>query len=372
MSSPVPQGSADDGPRPLLVIPAHDNDRFWRLAYLQDGRRIVTVADGGTVKVWNLENGGQEGKSMKHESRFMTDLAVTWDGTKIISSDRSGKVKVWDVESHEFVQVWTCTGIPKIAISPDDQFVAIGGWTVVKIYSMEGGRVNRSMDVRDLDKFMKCMSFSPNGDKLACGIDCDIHVYDVKTGALILGPLKGHNRDTTCVLWSRDGNRLFSASGDKKIRCWNAQTGEQIGHPWIGHTNIVYSLSLSPDGSILASASEDRTVRFWDATTGDPIGQHLRHGKRVSDVSFSPSGEFVASIDIEKICLWRVPWFSSATLPGIDDIEILSGLAPSYATTSTTSSRCTLNTISFLFDLLAKSGTTVSAVRPPVYHLTML
>ncbi|KAG6382182.1 quinon protein alcohol dehydrogenase-like superfamily [Boletus reticuloceps] len=308
-------GSVNDGPWPLQVIPAHDDDTFVRLAYLPDGRRVVTGSEDGTVKVWNLENGGQEGTSMEHERGCMNGLAVTRDGTKIISSDEEG-IKVWDVESHKLVREWTCSeGYPEIAISPDDQFVAVGNQTVVKIYSMEGGHVNQSIDV---DAFIRSMSFSPNGDKLACGINHDIQVYDVRTGALILGPLKGHNRDIKRVLWSRDGDRLFSASGDKTIRCWNSDMGEQIGHPWASHSEEVYFLSLSPDGSILASASEDKTVRFWDATIGDPIGQHLHHDGSVRVVSFSPSGEFVASVSGGKLHLWQVPWRSSVTLPGID------------------------------------------------------
>ncbi|KAG6382173.1 quinon protein alcohol dehydrogenase-like superfamily [Boletus reticuloceps] len=309
MLSPVPQGSVNDGPRPLLVIPVHDDDLFLRLAYLPDGRRVVTGSLGGTVKVWNLENGGQEGTSMEHESGPITSLAVTRDGTKIISGDEEGRIKVWDVESHKLIREWPCSRrSTKIAISPDDRFVAVG-YRTVKIYSMEGEQVNQSIDVGDV----WCMSFSPNGDKLACGsIGSNIHVYDVKTGALILGPQEGHSHDIHCVLWSRDGSRLFSPSYENMmILLWNAETGEQIGHPWKGHTGGIHTLSLSPDGSILASASWDKTVRFWDATTGDPVGQHLRHDKRVLDVSFSPSGEFVASTDEKKIYLWRVPWWES-------------------------------------------------------------
>ncbi|KAF8120856.1 quinon protein alcohol dehydrogenase-like superfamily [Boletus edulis] len=257
MSSAVPQGSVNDGSRPLLVISAPDNNYFWELAYLPDGRRVVTGADGGAVKVWNLENGGQEGTSMEHKSGCIFKLAVTRDGTKIISSDEEGCVKVWDVESHKLVRDGDSPGLP-----------------------------SRQMI---------------NSLRLA----------DVKTGALILGPLKGHNRNINYVLWSRDGSKLFSASYENTIHFWHAETGERIGHPWASHTNSVYSLSLSPDGSILASASEDRTVRFWDATTGDPIGRHLRHDESVRVVSFSPSGEFVVSIDNEKIYLWRVPWWQS-------------------------------------------------------------
>ena len=310
MASVTPHQADNDRPQPRLVIPTHDSG-IWRLAYyLPDGRRVVTGSDDGTVKVWNLEEGEQEGTSMKHD-REICGLAVTLDGTKIISGDGDRKIKVWDVESHELVKEWThLEGCPGIAISPDGRLIAAGDRAVV-IYSMEGRQVS-SIKV---DDGVWSLCFSPDGKKLACGTDDDIRVYDVDTGRLqvVRGPLMGQRHWVRDVLWSRDGSRLFSASNDGTIRCWNSDTGEQIGHPWTGHTGSIRSLSLSPDGSILASASWDKTVCFWDAITGSPIGQHLQHDKPVDAVRFSPSGESVASLGWGgTIYLWRVPWLNSA------------------------------------------------------------
>ena len=309
MSSVTPHRSDNDGPQPRLVISTHDTC-IWKLEYLPDGRRVVTGSGDKTVRVWNLENGEQEGTSMEHESGIR-NLAITQDGTKSISSDEGGEIKVWDIESHELVKEWThpeC--FPEIAISPDDRLIAVGSHAVT-IYTMAGGRVNHSIEV---GKAIWSMCFSPDGTKLAWGTDGDIRVYDVGDGTLelVLGPLKSHqdsSRDGD-VLWSRDGSRLSRANNT--IRCWNSDTGAQIGHPWTGHTNYIRSLTLSPDGSTLASASFDSTIRFWDTSTGNPIRQHLQHDKPVNAVRFSPSGEFVASLRWDgEIYLWRVPWLDS-------------------------------------------------------------
>ena len=344
MSSVTPQQSDGNQPQPHLVISAH-NGINRRAAYLSDGR-VVASSDSRTVKVWNVENGEQEGTSMDHEG-LICGLAATRDGTKIITSDQDGEIEVWGVESHKLVKKWIHPeSWPGIAISPDDRLIAVGDWAVV-IYTIEG-KVNRSIEVGDKVWFT---SFSPDGKKLACGTWSDIRVYDVDHGTLSICPLV-HRYATRCVLWSHDGSRLFSGSDDKTIRCWNSETGKQIGHPWTGHTGNILSLSLSPDGSILASASRDRTVRLWDPTTGNPIGQHLQHVDAVLTVCFSPSGDSVASGGLDgKIYLWRVPWLNpikdlvitpfmcvfkflvltvfqaGPTLPGIE--YVLRGVSPS-------------------------------------------
>ena len=293
-----------DAPRPQLAI-SGDGKPITQIAYLPDGR-LVTGSESGAVRIWNLQSEEQEGTPMEHVDEI-TSLAVALDGSKIISSDDGGEISVWDVESHKLVKAWSHQeGYPEVAISPNDWLIAAGGDTV-GIYTMEGEQVN-SFYVNDVFS----LSFSPDGNKLACGTKNDIRVYDVKTGTLVLDPLKGHKYRIRSVLWSRDGSRLFSASPDGTIRCWNYSTGEQVGQPWTGHTDWISSLSLSPDGELLASASLDKTVRFWDTARGHPIGQHVRHNTYVKSVCFSPLGEFVASGDDEgNIYLWRVPQVSS-------------------------------------------------------------
>ncbi|KAI9573275.1 quinon protein alcohol dehydrogenase-like superfamily [Boletus coccyginus] len=280
----------NDGPQPHPVLSlAAEGEMDW-LEYLPDDRRIVIGSGNGTVRVWNLESGEQEGTSMRHEGGIF-GLAVTRDGAKIISSGCSGRIEVWDVESHKLVKEWTQPErYPMIAISPEG-LVAVGHKSV-GIYTMEGRQVNSV----EGGKFLLCMCFSPDGNKLACATTDDIRMYDVNSGRLILGPLDGF----VTVLWSRDGSRLFSSSFGRTIRCWNSDTGQEIGRPWTGHTDIIRSLSLSPDGSVLASASVDKTVRFWNATTGDPIGQHLRH-----DPGWGYEWNGMAY-------LWRLPWLNSA------------------------------------------------------------
>ncbi|KAF8839807.1 WD40 repeat-like protein [Paxillus ammoniavirescens] len=314
--SNTPRNSAD---LTLTTLSGHE-DTIWGLAYLPGGKRVVTCSDDTTVRIWDVETGEQQGRSMEHEGGVY-GLAVTRDGKRILSGGDDKSITVWDVETQEAIEEWGThtSSIWCIAVSDSvDQLAASGdayGKIVIKEMK-EGGQIKQSIDAGNS---VRSLCFSPNGEKLACAAnEMDdgvhvVHVYDVESGELVLGPIN-HRKVVRCVLWSLDGNKLFSASDDRMIQCWDSKTGESIGQPWRGHDNYVTSLSVSPDGTKLASASADKTIRFWDARSGDPIERPLQHKSRIWAVTFSPasrSGEFVASGGSDKkVTIWHVPWWN--------------------------------------------------------------
>ncbi len=79
--------------------------------------------------------------------------------------------------------------------------------------------------------------------------------------------LKAHLDWIGRIMFSPNGKKLASGSGDQTIRVWDVTTGqaEQI---FEGHSGSVRSVVFSPDGRKLASASGDRTVRIWNVATG--------------------------------------------------------------------------------------------------------
>ncbi|KIJ14399.1 hypothetical protein PAXINDRAFT_169788, partial [Paxillus involutus ATCC 200175] len=247
---------------------------------------------------------------------WVRGLAVTKDGKRILSGGgKDTRITIWDVETHERIEEWAGhTGdIRCIALSSDDRLAASGGvGGEIAIREVKrSGNIKHSIDA---GKWVQSLCFSPNGEKLACVSFVNevpvIRVYDVDSGKLVLGPLKGHQDWVRCVLWSLDGSKLFSASDNGTIRCWNSETGKSIGKQ-TGHADCVTSLSLSPDGTKLASTSTDKTIRFWDTHSGKPIEHPLQHEDPQSAVAFSPSGEFVACGNA-NVSIWRVPWWDES------------------------------------------------------------
>ncbi|KAF8751911.1 hypothetical protein RHS01_08525 [Rhizoctonia solani] len=138
---------------------------------------------------------------------------------------------------------------------------------------------------------------SPHSSRVASGSsDGTVCVWDLRTGKLVLGPLKGHDDYVWSVVYTPDGTCIVSCSDDRIIRIWDAQTGSTVNKPLTGHTDGIRAVTVSPDSRLIASGSRDHSVRLWDLQSGILVGKPLdRHTSWVQSVDFSPDGLHVIS-----------------------------------------------------------------------------
>jgi len=80
----------------------------------------------------------------------------------------------------------------------------------------------------------------------------------------------GHSDEVMSAAFSRDGQKIVSASWDKSVRVWSAVTGE-CEQTLVGHSDEVTSAHFSPDGLKIVSASDKDGVRVWSVVTGEWI-----------------------------------------------------------------------------------------------------
>lgn len=136
--------------------------------------------------------------------------------------------------------------------------------------------------------------FSPDGKRIATTSgDGTAKIWDATTGEELLTL-----QASTGVLWfatfSPDNTRLATGGDDKVIRIWDATTGEKI-LSLAGHQDLIFHVEFNPDGSKLVSISPDGSARVWDALTGEEL-LTINQGDGANPywVTFSPDGARIA------------------------------------------------------------------------------
>jgi GTPase SAR1 family protein len=114
--------------------------------------------------------------------------------------------------------------------------------------------------------------------------------------------LRGHTGPISRVHWSRDGQKIATASDDGTIGVWDSE-----GHLLLrlkGAGGPGTSISWSPTGESLVAGFVSGGVYVWDTATGRVTGT-LSHPERAVQVAWSPNEQLIALRSPEGLSLWN-------------------------------------------------------------------
>ncbi|MGH3917327.1 MAG: NACHT domain-containing protein, partial [Pseudonocardiaceae bacterium] len=154
--------------------------------------------------------------------------------------------------------------------------------TVLRNCALDGARWDRSTAYRA--QALRCRPTNPpnrSGWLVAPNPGADIEHARCAS-------FTGHTGWVVGGVFSPDGTRVLTTSGDATGRVWDAVGGELL-HTLTGHTRAVGAGVFSPDGTRVLTTSNDATGRIWDAVSGEQIAWQLEQ---------LPGGE---------IAVWSVP-----------------------------------------------------------------
>ncbi len=186
--------------------------------------------------------------------------------------------------------------INDIGVSPDGDFLAVGGSIGVFVYRMDSlAEVWFSAVDPSLGSTLS-IAWSPDGKILATGFQSGkIILWSAATGEPER-QLEGFTYGAIDLEWSPDGSTLAACSHDGSLFFWDASynkkktvySSDQNPVPWT-------SLKWSPDGSVLAVGSLVGEIHLLDGSTGQQITTFTKgpYGS-IDDLAWSPVGKYLA------------------------------------------------------------------------------
>ncbi len=179
--------------------------------------------------ILRLDTGGHTSKIQK--------FAVTSDKKYLISCSDDKTIRVWDMQTKKEVrkilgEIGDGFGeIFAIALSPDDQSLAVGGFL--------GGVPGSSDNPR-------------------------IRIYHFPTGQL-LRILKSHSNVVEDLSFSSDGRYLASGATDNSVKIWDVRNDFSLIHTFEEHQNYVYAVRIFPykgDYRIVSAALDNQVILY--------------------------------------------------------------------------------------------------------------
>jgi serine/threonine protein kinase/WD40 repeat protein len=322
------------------------------LVYVEGGKRIVTGASDGLLRVYDAGGGGEPVFMLAGHASTVDGLSCGGPDGLLLASVDDGSARVWDLAKRQEIArlpgyrcvaldgpgkrlltvladrrlgVWSAhpptpaapakphaQAARAMAFAPADGALAMASEGKVHFHDPKtlrpiGEPLAAGAEVLSLD-------FHPAGRSLAMGLgSAGLTLHDTKTGRrtnLIDPPGKGEA--VVAVRFSRDGRLLAGGLTNGGLRLWRAENPESAWKPlWTlrGHSNLVIGLAFSPDSKQIASTGRDGKVMLHDVKTGKRLYSSLvRRGVSLRKdaggtppfavtgaLDFSPDGKQIAT-----------------------------------------------------------------------------
>ncbi len=305
--------NAENG-QPVVQLKGHGG-QVEGVAFLPDGKRLVSVSGDGTGRIWTVptkpDDKPVEPIVLNGHTGPVHALAITPDGSLVATGGEDGKVRLWHaVDGKSQIELTGHTGpVLALAISPDGKELLSGSADkTAREFDLGNGQTIRTLTSHSGP--VAGVAYSPKGDRLAtAGGDGGIKVWDRANGQGLIAfghaaPNNGQIQPLNKVVFAAD-NTLVSASADRTLKSWTVEGAWSEMKPLGPHVFRVLAIDFSPDGKLIATGGGDPSrsgeVKIWNADTGELIRSlDSLHSDTVFGVRFSPDGTKLACCAADK------------------------------------------------------------------------
>jgi WD40 repeat protein len=233
------------------------------LAFLPDGKRLLSGGDDGTVRLWDVTTGKLLKEKTFSEGVAVRFLGVAPDGKHCGIGLEDGRVRVWSLADWEEAgRLERFRGRPEAVAFLDNERLLIAT-------SEDGARaceVGTGATVGWFPKTGGVTAVAPEGVLVASAeprtSSGDVRVYHAKTEKL-LATIRTAQGGLTRLVFAPDGKSLFALGDDLVPHRWDVTTGKELGRG-VGHQREVTGAAFLPDGRVV-SAGNDGALIFWDS-----------------------------------------------------------------------------------------------------------
>lgn len=344
----------------LRIARIQEGEKVWKVRFLRERNLLAVAMWDGSVRIWDAKTRNLAG-TLDASDDWIRDLASTGDGLKLVTAANTGTVRTWDLRSLRPI-FETIRDNPREVLvglySGNGQFFVSGGrdrgmrvykvrdrgqlsplgceikhedWVISAAISddaklvagagaKDGGSQNFIrlwnpqnclMPARKIEigaAFPEKVALDRTASRLAYGTrKGEIAVQDIASGARTTLRAPQAAAYNVYALQFHPSKEILASGGlDNAVTLWPLKPGEpkRVLQGWPANA-YVSALTYSPNGDLIAAAGSGGKVVIWAPDTSDKPIATLDIGAESNSVAFSPDGQSLAvGSDLRDITMW--------------------------------------------------------------------
>lgn len=288
---------------PLSVLAGHSGQVF-TARFSEDGSRIATAGEDGTVRVYIARTGLRVQTLEVPRNPFdlgsAMEMAFFGARGRLLAGVGENLVALWrwagDGRGFELRQVqrrYRAVGAQPLAVM-HDELPLVASVATNRIFTMGLGEPeSRWLELDDpgSEQAISALGYLPHSRLLAAGDrDGRITLWDTAADAPRLkASRQAHGGVVRVIACSPDGSILACGAADGSIAFLRSD-GLEPAAPGLAVGGQISSLAWSPDGSLLAVGSTDRTARIYSWKRGEFVATYAGNPDALTRVAILESG----------------------------------------------------------------------------------
>jgi len=245
-----------------------------------DGQKLITWDHHGHIQKWRVSNGKKE-YSLRTTAKAAIPLALTGAYKKMVTVDNEGTVKIFSLTKNPQPKVFLKNAFAEprqLAVTPDGfSAVAVNSDGVFEIISSITGQITSSttfehggVEMTTVESF----TLSQDGSKvIAVGNIPGIHIWNIATGTQnhIDLPQENDSFKFSSLALIDQGKKLVAGTEQGDLTVWNLTTQQlEIELPRRKNSSI-RSIVVSPENETLYVLTSAETIEFWSVDFASPF-----------------------------------------------------------------------------------------------------
>lgn len=276
------------------------NDTVTSVSFIADSQTLISSSEDKTIRLWGIDGRELYTQDIEDDDE-VNYVACSREGKKIASAHKKGTIVIWEKDDDYLTKLRTLTGHKKTAFavnfsSDSNTIVSCSSDNTVKLWQGSGKFEGYSY------ARITSISFSQDGQTIAIASeDGTIKLWD--NNGQLKQTLPIYSKDIIDIKFNPAGNSIATVT-DGTLKLWSL-AGELLREPTIfasSNGNHVRSLSFSPDGTMMAIGSNDNAVKLWHLGD-DSIEVLYHHESEVDRTTFSLNGKMIASVSQNQL-IW--------------------------------------------------------------------